>query len=154
MPFTPDMRRRVDQIREYLYGGSALILVAAERARDFPQSLPLAVNRGRCTSSAPTRASRPSFPRQRESRAARVLADPWTPASAGVTKETPPRASSASPAPRPLPRPASRTICRPSDDLRRLRRRPHHPRRRRADNRAGLVTTEPAAENSWPSWRQ
>src|SRR5216683_6174851 len=27
-------------------GGGALILVAAERARDFPQSLPLAVNRG------------------------------------------------------------------------------------------------------------
>jgi len=25
-------------------GGGALILVAAERARDFPQSLPLAVN--------------------------------------------------------------------------------------------------------------
>jgi hypothetical protein len=27
-------------------GGGALILVAAERARDFPQSLPLAANRG------------------------------------------------------------------------------------------------------------
>ena len=27
-------------------GGGALILVSAERARDFPQSLPLAVNRG------------------------------------------------------------------------------------------------------------
>jgi acetyl-CoA acetyltransferase len=27
-------------------GGAALILVAAERARDFPQSLPLAANRG------------------------------------------------------------------------------------------------------------
>jgi acetyl-CoA acetyltransferase len=27
-------------------GGGALILVAAERARDFPQSLPLATNRG------------------------------------------------------------------------------------------------------------
>ena len=27
-------------------GGGALILVAAEHARDFPQSLPLAVNRG------------------------------------------------------------------------------------------------------------
>jgi hypothetical protein len=27
-------------------GDGALILVAAERARDFPQSLPLAVNRG------------------------------------------------------------------------------------------------------------
>jgi hypothetical protein len=26
-------------------GGGALILVAAERARDFPQSLPLAANR-------------------------------------------------------------------------------------------------------------
>ena len=27
-------------------GGGALILVVAERARDFPQSLPLAANRG------------------------------------------------------------------------------------------------------------
>jgi len=27
-------------------GGGALILIAAERARDFPQSLPLAANRG------------------------------------------------------------------------------------------------------------
>jgi hypothetical protein len=27
-------------------GGGALILVAAERPRDFPQSLPLAANRG------------------------------------------------------------------------------------------------------------
>ena len=27
-------------------GGGALILVSAERARDFPQSLPLATNRG------------------------------------------------------------------------------------------------------------
>jgi acetyl-CoA acetyltransferase len=27
-------------------GGGALILVAAERARDFPQSLPLEANRG------------------------------------------------------------------------------------------------------------
>ena len=27
-------------------GGGALILVVAERARDFPQSLPLEVNRG------------------------------------------------------------------------------------------------------------
>jgi acetyl-CoA acetyltransferase len=40
-------------------GGGALILVAAERARDFPQSLPLAANRGRSTSSAPARVSRP-----------------------------------------------------------------------------------------------
>jgi acetyl-CoA acetyltransferase len=37
-------------------GGGALILVAAERARDFPQSLPLAANRGgRSTCSAPAR---------------------------------------------------------------------------------------------------
>ena len=40
-------------------GGGALILVSAERARDFPQSLPLAANRGRSTSSAPARVSRP-----------------------------------------------------------------------------------------------
>jgi acetyl-CoA acetyltransferase len=39
-------------------GGGALILVSAERARDFPQGLPLAANRGRSTSSAPARVSR------------------------------------------------------------------------------------------------
>jgi acetyl-CoA acetyltransferase len=39
-------------------GGGALILVAAERARDFPQSLPLAANKGRFTSSAPARVRR------------------------------------------------------------------------------------------------
>jgi hypothetical protein len=70
-------------------GGGALILVAAERARDFPQSLPLAANRG-----------------------------PVYLLGTGESVETPmvsqmadftPRARSASPVPRPLPRPASRT---------------------------------------------
>jgi hypothetical protein len=39
-------------------GGGALILVAAERARDFPQKLAPGLNRGRSTCSAPARASR------------------------------------------------------------------------------------------------
>src|SRR5207245_309972 len=73
--------------------GGALILVAAERARDFPQSLPLAPNRGpvyllgtgesvEMPMVTLTRHSR----EKRESRAARVSAvPPWTPASAGAT---------------------------------------------------------------------
>jgi acetyl-CoA acetyltransferase len=39
-------------------GGGALILVAAECAKDFPQKLALGVNRGRSTCSAPARVSR------------------------------------------------------------------------------------------------
>jgi acetyl-CoA acetyltransferase len=62
-------------------GGGALILVAAERARDFPQS--------RSTCSAPAKVSRPRWSAK------------W--------RISPPRAPSALPAPRPLPRPASPT---------------------------------------------
>jgi len=62
-------------------GGGALILVAAERARDFPQK--------RSTCSAPARASRARWSAK------------W--------RISPPRAPSASPARRPLPRPASPT---------------------------------------------
>jgi acetyl-CoA acetyltransferase len=73
-------------------GGGALILVAAERARDCPQKLAPGLNRGRSICSAreyrhPDGQPCPSFPRKRESRAARVLdRSRWTPAFAGATK--------------------------------------------------------------------
>src|SRR6266699_2802106 len=62
-------------------GGGARILVAAERARDFPQSLPLAANRGPVYflgtgESVEPMVTSSSFPRKRESRIARVLAGP------------------------------------------------------------------------------
>jgi acetyl-CoA acetyltransferase len=97
-------------------GGGALILVAAERARDFPQSLPLAANRGPVYLLG-TGAS-VETPMVSLARHSRESGNPglqgsrpssWIPASAGVTKEASPRAPSASPAPRPLPRPALRT---------------------------------------------
>jgi len=55
------------------------------------------------------------------------------------------------------PRPGD--VGQPCDDAPRpplrpqrgARRPPHHPRRRRADDRTGCVTAEPAAESSWPS---
>jgi hypothetical protein len=56
----------------------ALILVSAERARDFPQSLPLAANRGpvyligTALSVETLWSAHPSFPRKRESRAVRL----------------------------------------------------------------------------------
>jgi acetyl-CoA acetyltransferase len=57
-------------------GGGALILVAAERARDFPQSLPLAANRGPvyllgtgASVETPMVSHHPSFLRKQESRA-------------------------------------------------------------------------------------
>src|SRR3984893_3309117 len=84
-PASPHKPRR--RLKGGLTHRRALILFAAERAREFPQSLPLAANRGRCTSSArrecrnPDGQPFPSFPRKRESRAAMVLADPRTPTS-------------------------------------------------------------------------
>ncbi len=67
-------------------GGGALILVAAERARDFPQKLAPGGEQGAgLPPSASARASRrrwsalASFPRKRESRIARVSAAPVDP---------------------------------------------------------------------------
>ena len=71
-------------------GGGVLILVAAERARDFPQSLPLAANRGPVYLFGTG-----------ESVETPMVSAKW--------RTSPPRAPSASPAPQPLPRPASRT---------------------------------------------
>ena len=63
-------------------GGGALILVAAERARDFPQKPVYLLGTGESV----------------ETPMVSQMAD------------SPPRAPSASPAPRPLPRPAPRTM--------------------------------------------
>ena len=68
-------------------GGGALILVAAERARDFPQK-PVYLPRHRRECRDADGQPCPSFPRQRESRATRVSTVPLDPAFAGVTKET------------------------------------------------------------------
>jgi acetyl-CoA acetyltransferase len=89
-------------------GGGALILVAAERARDFPQKPVYLLGTGECVETPMVSLPRHSCEsRNPGPRGFRRL--PWTPAFAGVTREAPPRARSASPAPRPLPRPASPT---------------------------------------------
>ena len=59
-------------------GGGALILVAAERARDFPQKPVYLLGTGE-TVETPDGQPCPPFPRRRESRAVRVLADPLDP---------------------------------------------------------------------------
>jgi hypothetical protein len=76
-------------------GGGALILVGAERARDFPQNLAAGNEQGPV-----------SLLGTGESVETPMVSPP--PLSAGVTKGTPRQAPSASPAPRHLPRPASR----------------------------------------------
>jgi acetyl-CoA acetyltransferase len=91
-------------------GGGALILVAAERARDFPQSLPLAANRrpvyllGTGESVESPMVSLPVIPAKAGSQGRCYDCTPG-PRFRGVTKGAPPRAPSASPAPRPSPRP-------------------------------------------------
>ncbi len=82
-------------------GGGALILVVAERARDFPQSLPLAANSG--PAGLPARHRRECRdPDGQLARHSRDSGNPGPqgsrppPAFAGVTKERPPREPSAS----------------------------------------------------------
>jgi acetyl-CoA acetyltransferase len=74
-------------------GGGALILVAAERARDFPQSLPLAANRGPVyLLGTGENIETPMVSSTRHSRESGNLEpqgscrSPWTPAFAGATK--------------------------------------------------------------------